>query len=186
MHWISGRSSVTLQRTIRSLPNTSTATGTARGNKNRRAETFGCRTTCLRTGLPIATATGTGFLLGAGPGSTTRLGALLPITMAVGTGSAAIGDGALVRSPHILITVLRMSAFSVRDLVSALASAGVGAGGSVGSRSAGVSRIIRGITAAITTGTTSTFTTRIFIISTSTTQVPIAHTTTATLATRTR
>src|SRR6266566_9716897 len=67
---------------------------TAPGATSRSMGTCGFRPMCRPTGRPTAMATGTGLLLGAGPGSITLLGVLLPSTMDAGRSLAGPGAGA--------------------------------------------------------------------------------------------
>src|SRR5690348_3232907 len=98
-------------------------------------------------------ATGPTSPRGAGPGSATSLGDLLLTTTAVGIISAPTGAGALVRSMLLPTTVRRSSVSSAADSDSALDSVSASAAAMAGSRSAGESPFIPGITAAGAIGT---------------------------------
>src|SRR6266404_3539141 len=106
-------------------------------------------------GHPIVTGIGTGSAPGAGPGWTTRRGALRHFTMAAGHLLAADGAGARDQSLSVRSMDRRSSALSAEDISdsgSALAEAL--AAESAGSRWASANRSIPGITpATVTSGT---------------------------------
>src|ERR1041384_3272828 len=103
---ISGPRSATGERTTRLLETTFRATSpammtsmiTALGARNRSTGMCGIPTMLARTGLLIATAAGTGSLLGDGLGWAMSLGVLRLTTTAAGHLSVAGGAGALGRS----------------------------------------------------------------------------------------
>src|SRR5580704_8542759 len=100
---------------------------TAPGKKIRNTVPFGHRTTFPRIGRPTAPAIGVPSARGAGPGTTTRPGALRHFTTVVGTISAAIGAGARVRSTRELFMAQRSSVSSAAALDSELTLALVSA-----------------------------------------------------------
>ena len=80
--------------TFRARPSaTKIWTSTARGGRFRRTAGFGRRRQCRLDGRPTATATGCGWIHGAGRGSTTRPGASRPSTTAAGRSRAPVGSG---------------------------------------------------------------------------------------------
>src|SRR5260370_41716833 len=103
-------------------------------------------------------ATGTGSALGAGPGWTTILGALLPSTTAAGHLLAAPGAGAQDPSLQAHSAVQHSSALSAADLALGLVAAS--AAESDGSRWALANRSIRGSIPAGRLSTTLTSATR--------------------------
>src|SRR5580704_10069237 len=101
---------------------------TAHGAKTVTTVLSGIRRKSRPTGLLIATAIGATSALGAGPGWTMRLGALLHFTMDAGVTSATDGAGILVPALAPAFMVLRSSVSSAEasasDLAEALASDG--------------------------------------------------------------
>src|SRR5262245_13443978 len=84
------------------LSATRTWTITAAGDQFRNTAPYGFHTPRLRVGSLTATATGSGFRLGAGRGLTTRRGVLLRSTMAAGLRLAVSGVGyQLRRAPQL-------------------------------------------------------------------------------------
>src|SRR5690348_2976548 len=123
-------------------PATTTSMTTALGGTNPSMGMSGIPMTLGLTGLLTAKVTGTGSILGVGPGWVMSLGVSLLITMAVGRSLAALGVGAPDRSLVLHAMAPRLSASSAAagalDLASALA----------GSLWAGVSRFSPGSIAA--------------------------------------
>src|SRR5271157_851114 len=158
MIWIAGRRIATSRKTTplpqntfhATLSVTATWTTTAPGANSPTTARFGDLTMSAPTGLLTATATGTGSALGAGPGSVTSRGVLLPTTMAAGTGLAGAGVGAPVRSGVGLSMVRPTSVFSAAGSASGLALAADMAG----SPWVGVNRSAPGTIAAAATGAT--------------------------------
>src|SRR5277367_4928397 len=119
----------------------------ARGKTSRIMAMFGFPTTWVRTGRLTVTALGTTFLPGAGVGLAMSRGALRLTTTAAGTILAATGAGARDRSTRGPSMARRSSASLAAALALVWDSASALAVVLAGSRSAGVSRSIRGITA---------------------------------------
>src|SRR5229473_646217 len=86
--------------------------------------TCGFRAALMPVGRHIATAIGSGFPHGDGPGLKTSRGDTLRSTMAAGSTTTISGDGRLVRSTSARTTLLRWSRGSAEAgaVVSALAS----------------------------------------------------------------
>src|SRR5271165_1943976 len=136
-----------------------------RGRKSQPTETFGIQTMLMQIGLLTAMDIGTGLDRGDGRGLIIRRGDLHRFTTAAGSMVVGAGVGARARFTRVRTTAPRSSvslADSMLDLDSGLESASVWGG----SRWVGESVTVPGITQVDATGTTSTYTIRIFATST--------------------
>ena len=114
------------------------------GARLHRTGRCGFQVPCLKAGLLISMVTGSGLSRGAGPGSMTRPGDMLPSTTAAGSIRAATGDGHRDRSMRARYTHPRWWR-GLAARAGARTSASDSAADWDGARWAGVSRSIRGM-----------------------------------------